>query len=174
MECKQMIVRLSQKMAKKIKRSPTGSCPQVSNPYVDWSAHLFTAGRVQYIILTNTFSLYSMVLYARGITDSARFIERTFNYMAEYTIADGYEFQFRRLIVPEAGSVTFIKLNDRRIVGSINELIRLAKWDLSEEQLSPFETSQRINQAPMSYLDYDNPKDAFAKMKPATEPQETG
>jgi hypothetical protein len=32
--------------------------PLDENPYADWSCHLFTADRTQYIILSNTASLY--------------------------------------------------------------------------------------------------------------------
>jgi hypothetical protein len=167
-----MIFRLSQKMAKKIKESPTGSCPPAANPYTDWSARLFTADRAQYVILTNTVSLYSIVSHARGMTDFSRFIDYSLNFMAEYMIADGFEFQFCRLIAPEAKEVIFSKSTDQRVTGSMSDLVRMAKWVLIERQVSPFEASQDINRAPMSYLDYDNPKRAFAKMKLATEPQE--
>ena len=57
-----MIVRLSGKLAKKIGESPTESLPQDPNPFADWSCHLFRADRVQYILITNTPSLYSMVM----------------------------------------------------------------------------------------------------------------
>ena len=42
--------------------------------FADWSAHLFTAERTQYILISNTASLYSMVMFGRGITDDCRFI----------------------------------------------------------------------------------------------------
>lgn len=54
-----MIFRLSQKLAKKLKVGALPSLPPDQNPYADWSANLFTADRTQYIILTNTQSLYS-------------------------------------------------------------------------------------------------------------------
>ncbi|QDT48902.1 hypothetical protein Pan258_29490 [Symmachiella dynata] len=42
-----MIIRLSQKLAKKIKADPLVTVPLDENPYADWSAHLFTADRTQ-------------------------------------------------------------------------------------------------------------------------------
>ena len=71
-----MIIRLSQKLAKKLKLGTLPSLPSDENPYADWSAHLFTADRTQYIILTNTQSLYSVVMYGKGIADDSRFIGR--------------------------------------------------------------------------------------------------
>jgi hypothetical protein len=48
-----MIFRLSQKLAKKLKEGTLPPLPLDENPYADWSAHLFTADRTQYILLTN-------------------------------------------------------------------------------------------------------------------------
>jgi hypothetical protein len=46
------------------------------DPLADWSAGLFLVGRLQYILLTNTKSLYSTVLPGKGVTDESVFIER--------------------------------------------------------------------------------------------------
>lgn len=160
-----MLFRLTQKMAKKIKESPTMICPVSANPYIDWSAHLFTAERAHYIIITNSTSLYSIILHGRGITDDANFIDHVMSEMANFMCQDGYEFQFRRLIAPNATESLFVKLSDRRVMGSMNDLVRMAKWHLIEGQVSPFDTAEKINTAPMSYLGYDHPKRAFGKMK---------
>lgn len=160
-----MPFRLTQKMAKKIKESPSLYCPADSNPYIDWSAHSFTAQRAQYIIITNLTSLYSIILHGRGITDDAAFIDHAMSGMADFMCRDGYEFQFRRLIAPNATDTVFVKLSDRRVLGSMNDLIRMAKWHLAKGQLSPFEAAKKINKAPMSYLDYDHPRRAFPKMQ---------
>jgi len=57
-----LILRLSQNLAKKV---DAGSLKP--NPFADWSAHLFTADRAQYVIVTNTTSLYSVVMRGSGI-----------------------------------------------------------------------------------------------------------
>jgi hypothetical protein len=69
-----MIFRISQKLAKKLKEGELPSLPLDENPYADWSAHLFTVARTQYIIMANTKSLYSVVMYGTGITDDSRAI----------------------------------------------------------------------------------------------------
>jgi hypothetical protein len=160
-----MIFRLTQKMAKKIKLSVTASCPIEANPYIDWTAHLFTAQRAQYVIVINTASLYSLVLHGRGITNSSRFVEYTLECMAEFMSADGFEFLSRRLVVPNAAKIEFTKLSDRSVIGSMNELVQLAKLYFIERQLSPFEASRLINEVPMSPLGFNNPKEAFGKLK---------
>lgn len=95
-----MIFRLSQKLNKKIKAGPLDTVPLDDNPYADWSCHLFTADRTQYIILSNTASLYSCVMYGKGITDDSRFIERALSTIREFTAGDGQQFVYRKACTP--------------------------------------------------------------------------
>ncbi len=71
-----MIFRLSQKLSDRIKAETLATLPLDENPFADWSAGLFLIGRPQYILVTNTKSLYSTVLPAKGVTDEMTFIER--------------------------------------------------------------------------------------------------
>jgi len=65
-----MIFRLSQKLNTKIKAGTLQSLPLHENPFADWSAHLFVADRTQYIILSNTKSLYSVVMFGKALARS--------------------------------------------------------------------------------------------------------
>jgi hypothetical protein len=100
-----MIFRLSQKLATKLHERDLPSLPLDENPYADWSAHLFTADRTQYIIVANTRSFYSVVMYGKGITDYSEFISRALDNMREFMDADGQMFVYHRFIVPSSGSV---------------------------------------------------------------------
>ncbi len=71
-----MILRLSSKLGTRIKVAPKVVLPLEANLLADWSGHLFTADRTQYVILTNTASLYSAIAYARGMTSNPQFIAR--------------------------------------------------------------------------------------------------
>ena len=64
-----MILRLSQKLNTKIEAGSLTNMPLDENQYADWSCHLFTADRTQYIIMSNTPSLYSCVMFGKGITN---------------------------------------------------------------------------------------------------------
>lgn len=64
-----MTFRLTHKLATKIKAGKPSPLPPAEDPLTDWSGHLFVAGRVHYILLSNTTSLYSAVIYGRGIMD---------------------------------------------------------------------------------------------------------
>src|SRR5438067_10083328 len=108
-----MIFRLSQKLNGKIKVGTLATLPLDDNPCADWTAALFVAGRTQYILLSNTKSLYSTVLYGRGITDAGHFIERALSSLREFMEDDGQEFVYRRFIAPASARVRFAKALNR-------------------------------------------------------------
>lgn len=160
-----MIFRLSQKLAKKIKVAPKVCAPTDKNPFADWSAHLFTAGRLQYVILTSTPSLYSTLMHGRGIASDSQFLEQARSCIREFMIDDGQEFIYKRFVALATNEVLFSKALNRSVTGSMNDLIRCAKLWLVERDLSPFDTSFKLNEMPMSYLKYGNPREAFKAMK---------
>jgi len=160
-----VIFRLSQKLAKKIKEAPSQSLPLDRNPFADWSCHLFTAERTQFIILANTPSLYSAVMYGRGIANDGQFIGRALDCIREFMVHDGQEFLYRKFVAPTSGTVRFSKALNRSVTGSMNDLIRCGTLWLTERDLSPFDTSFKLNKMPMSLLKYGNPREAFKALK---------
>jgi hypothetical protein len=161
-----MIFRLTLKLSKKIGIAPLPALPfdKNKNSLIDWSAHLFTAQRIQYIILTNTASLYSMVMLGRGITNDRQFIRGVLSCMEEFMTIDGNKVIFEKFIEPENNDICFSKIVDRRVAGSMNDLIFQAKVHLIEGQQSPFDVSFLLNESPMSYLSYSCPKNEFKKL----------
>jgi hypothetical protein len=165
-----MIFRLSQKLNAKIKAESLGSVPPDENPFADWSAALFVAGRTQYILLSNTKSLYSTVLYGKGVTNEGAFIERALSGIRESMETEGQEPTFRRFIAPASAEVRFAKALDRSVTGSMNDLIRHAAAWLAEGDLSPHEVGVRLNDVLLSALargksaPYGRPRDAFREL----------
>ena len=125
--------------------------PLDDNPYADWSAHLFTSDRVQYIILTNTASLYSCVMYGKGITDDGTFIDRALSTMRDFTADDGQQFVYRKFIAPASATVYFAKALNRSVTGSMNDHVHAAKFLLPDD-MAPGEIGYRLNETPMSAL----------------------
>lgn len=164
-----MILRLSQKLNTKIKAGKLSEMPLDENPYADWSCHLFTADRTQYIILTNTPSLYSCVMYGRGIADDGTFISRALDTIRDFTADDGQQFIYRKFIAPSSGSVNFAKALSRSVTGSMNDHIHAAKFMLSDD-MAPSEIGYRLNETPMSALvgpdgrKYGYPKEVFKRL----------
>ena len=159
-----MIVRVSAKLGKKIHLTPSKSLPADDNPFADWSTHLFVADRTQYILITNTASLYSMVMFGRGITDDCQFLDRITSYMGEFIRDDGFGFIYERLIIPAMERVSFSKALNRSVTGSMNDFVFMAKTRLIEREVSPYDVSFWLNEVPMSYIKMGRPKDAFQSL----------
>lgn len=168
-----MIFRLSQKLCTKIRVGSLKALPLDDNPFADWSAHLFVADRTQYIIVSNTASLYSTVLFGKGITNDSDFIGRALDSLREFMQDDGQQFIYQRFIAPASASVRFAKALDRSVTGSMNDLIFHAKVWLVEGELSPHDVGIKLNEIPFSSMKYANPKEAFKAMHVAP-PAEAG
>lgn len=158
-----MIIRLTQKLASKLKESPANTLPRDPELFSDWIANLFTANRVQYIILVNSATLYSVILYGRGITDGGIFIDRALSVLRDFMTDDDLPFFFRRFIASQSVDVSFSKTGDRSLLGSVNDLVACAKMHLSEYDDSPFEAAKRLNNMPMKYLGYHIPRAELIK-----------
>jgi len=160
-----MILRLSGKMAKKIGILPTESLPPAANPLLDWSTHLFTARRIQYILLTNTPSLYSIVLFGRGSKSGSSFQRIVTREMWEYMRLDEHEFTFKQFIEPEMSEVSWSKALNRSVTGSVNDFVQIARYLLDERRLPLYEISDFLNETPMKYLGYDHPADVLRNLR---------
>ena len=140
--------------------------PPHDNPFADWSAHLFVADRTQYILVSNTRSLYSVVMYGQGVTNDDLFIRRALDNLREGLDADGHLSAYERFIAPSSGLVRFAKASDRAVTGSMNELIASAKALLVMDELSPFDVGSRLNDILLSSIaekgkKYATPREAF-------------
>ncbi len=124
-----MIFRITQKLARKIKAAPVTALPPHDNPLLDWTANLFMVSRWQCIILTNSASLYSVVFPGKGIPNKRAFVEQGMKALRDNMALDGVVGIFDTKIATAMDSVSFSKTNDRRVRGSMNELVFQAKMD---------------------------------------------
>jgi hypothetical protein len=162
-----MILRLSQKLNTKIKAGTLKAMPLDENPYADWSCHLFTAVRTQYILVSNTQSLYSCVLYGKGITNDYPFIQRVLSSLREFMADDGQSFIYQKFVVPSSGTVSFSTALNRSVTGSMNDLIGHATAWLEYGDIAPHDLGFRLNDILLSAIaaskseKYGKPNDAF-------------
>jgi hypothetical protein len=161
-----MIFRLTLKLAKKIALDPLPVLPYDKNmdPLLDWNAHLFTVRRTQYILVTNTESLYSMVMHGRGITNDRQFIESVRSGLKAFMATQGHQDLLEKYLASRDQGLFFSRITDRRILGSMNDFIFQSKIRLEEGQQTPFDVSFYLNETPMSYLKYRHPKEVFQKL----------
>ena len=159
-----MIFRPSQKLATKLKLPTLRPLPPDVHPFADWSAHLFLVSRTSFVILTNTASLYSVLLPAAGPTTDGRFLESAYDALESFMEVDGLGELHRKFIAPSTDSVQFAAALNRSVTGSMNDLILEAKSWLSEENLPPNVVTAKLNETPLSYLDYRSPREALRAM----------
>ena len=165
-----MILRITQKLSAKIKVGRLSESPLDENPFADWSCNLFTAGRTQYIILSNTVSLYSCVMFGKGITNGGRFVEQAQSTIREFMEADGQAFAYQNFISPASDTITFAKSLNRSVTGSMNDLVKFAKHRLVEDAWSLRDVGLELNDILLSALatsnsqNYGKPNDAFQAM----------
>lgn len=162
-----MIFRLTQKLAKKIKIGKREDAPTANNALADWSANVFVAKRQQYILLSNTQSLYSCILSGRGITSESTFIDGAMQTIDHFLSEDGLHDVFQRFLLPASQKVNFAKSLNRSVTGSMTDLIIAAKFHLEIHDLDLSEIAGRLNVTPLSALvdaegrKYNCPKSAI-------------
>lgn len=159
-----VILRLSQKLAKKVGESPSRVLPPDANPFADWSAHLFTADRTQYIVISNTASMYSAVMFGAGITWDGELIQRALSQVREVMEDDELEFFYERFVAAASGTVRISKSLNRSVTGLMNEFVAHAKFWLAEGELSPYEVSFKLNEMPMAPHKYANPREVLKSL----------
>ena len=68
-----MIIRITQKLGRKIKVVPIAALPPHDNPILDWTVNLFMVSRWQCIILANSASFYSVVFPGKSVPNEQAF-----------------------------------------------------------------------------------------------------
>jgi hypothetical protein len=160
-----MIIRPSSNLAKKIKERDLTVLPPDSNPFADWVARLFIADRAQYILVTNSISLYSVIIYGKGVTCRDSLIRSIMDMLRDVMDKDGYRMLYETQVAPQSYCVSLSKAVNRSVTGSMNELEYHAKWLLIRDEMSPYDASFRLNELYLSYLTYQIPRRAFQAMR---------
>ena len=164
-----MILRLPLKLNARLGGGPLVASASHANPLLDWSVRAFEAGRAEYVLLSNTRSLYSAVLDDVANENAARFAERVVGVIR--AILEGAVRGSLTGVGSEltAEPVRFAKALDRSVTGSMNELVAYAELLLADGGLSVTEVGVRLNDLLLSALargdeKYGTPRDAFAAL----------
>lgn len=164
-----MILRLSQRLARKIQAGPFAEMPSADHPWDDWSCRLFVAQRTEYIIISNTASLYSCVMPGQEIVDPDGFLNRLRYTMGGFFKADQQPHAYQRLIAAASAGVTFAKFVDRSVMVSMADHVHGSKLFLSDG-LPTNEIGVRLNNTPMRVLmdcagrRYARPREVFERL----------
>lgn len=153
-----MIIRLTEKLGKKIGIKPISTVVLHDNHFADWTGHLFCANRVQYIIVSNTDTLYSLLIRGKGINNCDLLIANVCAIMEEVMKTDGLQDGYENHVKPYLREVTFAKTLNRSVTGSMNDLIYQSKISLECFDLPMCKIiSSGLNDTLLPYLNYVNP-----------------
>lgn len=165
-----MIFRITQRLARKIKDTPAAAVPPYENPFLDWTANLFMVSRWQCILLTNSKSLYSVVLPGKGVPNEKALVEGGMKALRENMMLDGIVTIFDTEIAPFLQSISFCKAGDRSVLASMNQLVYQARCDLMEIGHPLPLVNHRLNRTIMLGLKHHYPVEEFAALAKRTRP----
>lgn len=118
-----MILRLTKSASEKqeIKLSSDSIANIAKNRYCDWFVDIFNGGdRKKYFLITNAFSLFSIVLPSKGLNSAESFLETVKRELQEYFAYRNLNEIFLEFIAPNLGKIEFAKKNSRSVQGCMN------------------------------------------------------
>ena len=130
----------------------------------DWHAHLFYLNRQKHVIFTHSVSLFSVVafnVFKKDAADLKLFFTKNLSRCLYYEEFSAEEINH---IVNSIDEIKPSLTSDRRVLGSINDLVKQYKWGVdwhepTESELPEFQ--RRLNKTPMSVLKYKYPIERF-------------
>jgi hypothetical protein len=160
-----MIIRMTEKLARKLGEARERGRALEANPYLDWTARLFTAERAQYILFTNTCSLFSVVIHGAGVCDLNALMNRSLAQLSDVMRSSGLELIYGRTIAPGTASLVVATAHSKAVTGSMNDLVNHAQGYLQDGEMSPWMLCARLNEIPMSMLSMSSPAEIFRTMR---------
>lgn len=162
-----MIIRLSQKLATKIRSGSLSEVPLHERQIADWSATLFNVGRTHYALLSNTASLFTCLMIAKGLTNSEMFEQRAAEVIGDAVRRFGQNHKQR--ITEFQSPFSYAKSLNRSVIGSMNDLVFGGRL-IIEGGIDLQETADRLNTTPLKALTnrdgrrYANPSEVFLRI----------
>ena len=144
-----MVFRLTKKLAEKLH---LGKLPRTETPGVGstWHANLLRASGVQYIVLTESLTLYSILILGRGIIDGTAFATIARQMVGAKFEVEGWSHLLGNRVAFDTGEPIFLAAQDRSVIASISEISRMAKFAIEGHERSLDTHTNWINQVPYS------------------------
>jgi len=160
-----MIIRFTDKLAKKLKLGKISRIEKYPVPFLEWYAHLFSIQRSQYILVAEATSLYTVIMYGRGVVDDNIFLQHFFSFLRENLEEIEGRLIYERIIAPNSARITFSKTMNKSVLGSINDMVNMSKVVVERDDMSPYDLSVFLNNTPFKFINYQSPLAAFKSMK---------
>jgi hypothetical protein len=159
-----LTIRPTKMLAKRLRLEVPAAIPVVTNRLADWCAHEFRLGRYRYLMFCNTASLYPVVMQATAVTNGLKLVARMMGGLQTCLKGDGLEKIFRERIVTEMPEMQWAPIPGPSVLGSMNDLIYMAKCQLADGVDSPERLSLRVAGTPLSIHGMNSPENVFRKL----------
>ena len=156
-----MIIKITSKLSKKLNISLSliegENEPSINN----WYANLFTFKRTQYILITNEKTLFSFVLAGKGILNNTLFVKKISLQLKQMLEDYNLSFVWEKHFVYEFSTINFSKTTNRKVLGTMNEIIFHAQIILWKKEITLYDLSFELNTLIYSLIEYKKPVEAF-------------
>ena len=141
--------RLTRKLSEKLRldRLPRSDNPDVASV---WHSNLFRVGGVQYILLTESSTLFSVLLQGRGISDSDSFVASATGQIENEFRRGGWLSLLGNLIAFDRDGPNLLAAQDRSILSSMNEIVRMVTWEISNRPGDLRSYTKYANEIPLT------------------------
>jgi hypothetical protein len=160
-----LTLRPTKMLARRLHLSVPAVPPPVTNRVADWCAHEFTAQRHRYLLFWHTATFLPVLVHGRGVRDDHDLILRLAGGLKLVMGGTELEFHYQRWIAPELGIVQWAPIPSRSVLGTMNDLMIMAKYHLDAGDQSPVELSLQLAETPLSALGMNSPDRAFRSLR---------
>lgn len=164
-----MIICCSQRAAREFSFGPSQLQPAIledQNQKSVWFAHVFFIGRLKCLVLTHGASLFSAVKEGYKRVDMAAPEGLVKGMIGQALYLVGAPPEAIKKTTDEIQEVTFAKASDRRVQGSMNDMIKIYKYQRDDQNpriLNYSDAVCQINHMPMKVLRYEYPAEVFVR-----------
>jgi hypothetical protein len=159
-----LTIRPTKMLARRLRIELPPAPPVITNYVADWCVHEFRVSRHRFLIFCNTAALYPVVMAARGVTDGPSLVARLAGGLKLCMEGTALDSHFQRWIAPELAAVQWAPVPGKSILGSMNDMISMAKYSLAHRNESPVDLSRWLAKSPMSALGMNSPDRVFPKL----------
>lgn len=152
------------KLAKKLRINSLEAHATVPEDPGTWYANLFRVDRIQYILFTNAPTLWSVLIYGRGVTSRGRLCDAFDAALRDNLKPYGLYEPYCQVIGTGLLSREFYKTGNRSVLGIMKERIATCRWYRNENERYLVRMASVLNQTPSKPIGYKSPVMAFVEL----------
>ena len=164
-----MIICCTQRAAREFGFAPSQLEPVISDGQDQkniWFAHVFFIGRLKCLVLTHNASLFSAIKEGYKRIDMASPEELVKSMIGEALYHVGAPPEVIKKGLSDVQEIDYAKATDRRVLGSMNDMIKIYKYERDPRYPSGWDYPTaicRINGMPMKMVKYGLPAEVFIR-----------